>query len=104
MNHFDDDAVVVLADGAEYSCRATLQSSTEQVTGRTFTDTARLSGLTSWGGTIDLGDDGAAWAVQEADAPQLRIGDHASGFIVTGGNIGTGVLRIKGSGARPSSR
>ncbi|MFC8201690.1 hypothetical protein ACFUTV_40875 [Streptomyces sp. NPDC057298] len=101
MAHFNGDAVVVLADEAEYSCRATLQSSTEQVSARTFTNTTRLPGLTNWSGTIDLGDDGAAWAVQEADEPRLRIGDRESGFTVPGGNVGTGVLRIKGSGTPP---
>ncbi|MFE9400117.1 hypothetical protein [Streptomyces flavidovirens] len=91
---------VVLADGVEYPCTANLEGGTEKVTAKSFADTSQVSGMTDWHGSIDLHSESAAYAVQQADDPQLRI-DRTSNFVVTGGNLGTGVLEINGSGAIP---
>lgn len=101
MNSYDGDGVVV-ADGAAYPCRAKLRGKTERRAIRSFSGTTAVPGHQEWGGDINLlGDEEAAWAVQQAEDLRLRIGDRESGFVTTDGDIAVGTFAIKGNGPIP---
>ncbi|MCG7523996.1 hypothetical protein MHW47_06010 [Streptomyces sp. OfavH-34-F] len=97
MDNFRGEATV-LADGAEYPCRATLWRRTEHVRSRSFGGLSSSQGLTIWGGTIKV--EGDVFAVQQAEDPQLSI-VRVSSFSIADGDLSEGVLRINGSGDAP---
>ncbi|MGW7196181.1 hypothetical protein [Streptomyces chryseus] len=100
MREFRGDATVVLADGTEYLCQASLKAVTEHETATSFTGSEQVKGKTDWFGTISLGGQDAAFAVENDEDRQLRI-QRTSRFITNGGDMATGVLDISGSGDVP---
>jgi hypothetical protein len=77
MGNYNGGATVIMPDGTEHICRVRLWSTQERVpvpTGGT------LPGLTSWGGTVDVGDSATAFGLYGTEKSRLRI-DRTSRFV-----------------------
>lgn len=94
----------VSVGGSTYRCKARLDRWKEHVEADSFEGPEARHGLPDWEGTIrvegdtDSAIETTAWAIQEAEDAKLRIGDFEGSFGVVDGDVGSGVLQIRGHG------
>lgn len=97
-------AAVVIADGADYEVHADLWCRRDPPRlVRSFGGSSPVGGGISWGGTLTASGEPDAFAMHEASALTLRVedGTEAAFTFGNGGDIGRGVLTIRGSGTVP---
>lgn len=94
---------VVIADGANYEVHADLwckRNPTRMV--RSFGGSSPVGGGISWGGTLTASGEPDAFAMHDADTLTLLVAEAEAAFTFSnGGNVGTGVLPIRGNGTAP---
>jgi hypothetical protein len=101
MRLYDGPATVITPDG-EYEVTAHLMTTkgSHRVRGMGG-GTSSLKGLDSWGGVLTVDDDGSAWAIWQAEDPELKLPEGGRGrFITVSSRVGEGI-EIKGNGASP---
>lgn len=91
----------VTVDGVEHEAEADLRSDSGRQQVRSFGASSSVQGLVSWGGTLDLDDDGAAWAILNGGVLTLTLPTGAQGqFLARHYSVG-GPIVIRGNGAPP---
>ncbi|MER6487631.1 hypothetical protein ABT264_29250 [Streptomyces virginiae] len=98
MSSYRGEATVVIGE-AEYDVTADLHSDTDQVVIQSSGRPAEvLHGLSHWRGSLDVEDDGVAWAIYEAGQAALRLpGGKTATFHARGGVIGSTRIDITGT-------
>lgn len=100
MRTYRGGATVIVGE-AEFDVVVELRSKTDRGMVRTMGGSSPVTGLTSWGGTLETDDEGAAWEILNGGVVRIRLPDSSEGeFMVSGGTLGES-LRITGSGNPP---
>lgn len=101
MRLYDGPATVVV-EGAEYEVRASLWTTRGNRRVRSMGGgRTSLRGLDKWGGVLTVDDSAAAWAIWQAEEPELRLPEGGRGRFITVRTTAGGPIEIKGNGASP---